>query len=363
MNFQPELFPVGTVFRLNGDDPIFRRRDDGVGLIFTTKCVRRNGINSYVVETTTEQDRKFFPDGMNYRYHLSHIEAIIERGDGPLVIDYGFGAEEAERLYKDVYEEQNSWSRLSGQGVKSSRTHYQIFSIYTLVQHLKAKFLPDAHHCFDQERLINELMSQSFIKAIPSEKLSRFGTPIFTFHCAPKKRVDAWFKANINRFLINVKKAQKEYDQEMSRMMDMDMDAVDDGRDCNDDDDNGPDGPQNPKPQNDDGGSDYTEYDREEGFRRDEAARKDWDRVVAELDGPRHSTVRRVTRTTPGSDPDLFEPLEENPDAMMRESIPLPSDEKKDAVFSNAVIFAEDDEFVDEECGKPSALKFLTEKV
>lgn len=214
---------------------------DCPGLIFTTARVVRNGIRSYVVETTTKypEEASCCPDA--YAYSLCHIEAIILRGRGPLIIEQPHEQESIERLFEDHRDDQCQYNRSRG-GLKSSRSHYQWVFTEMLMYHLKAKFLPDAHHCFDLERAQRELMRQSFVtqyafghgRLTRSLGLDRETQRSLRTWTAPKKRVDAWFVANRNRFLTNLHRAADAYDREISRMLDAGMDLYD--RNSGDDD-------------------------------------------------------------------------------------------------------------------------------
>lgn len=277
MKFAPEHFPSGTVFRLK-DDAHFRRRYGDRE--FTVQKVCRNGVNSYVLKTTRlHENQDIFP-GMYHNFNIDHVEAIVRRGAGPMLIEHDTYPDAAEVVFKDMQRYQNELSpRMYASQPKSSRTHYQILNIEILVRHLVLKFLPDSHHVFDADACRRALMAQSFVHRNCSNSF-------FTVHWAPKKRVDAWFQANKNRFLYSVKRAQREYDAEMSRIMeedlDRDMDVLDAALD---------------KPKVQEEGSCY---DREDGYRRDEAAWCEAATVLGEkepFDDSKAPVVKRVKHT------------------------------------------------------------------
>lgn len=213
MKFAPEHFPSGTVFRLN-DEPSFQRYGNRE---FTVARVCRNGLNSYVLKTTTPHEHQDTFPGMYHTFNIEHVEAIVQRGAGPVLIEHDTYPNAAEAVFEDMRRYQNELSpRMYASQPKSSRTHYQIMSADILVAHLMLKFLPDGHHVFDANACRRALMRQSFVHGNTRRSL-------FTVHWAPKKRVDAWFCANKNRFLINVKKAQQAYEAEVSRIMEEDF--------------------------------------------------------------------------------------------------------------------------------------------
>lgn len=81
IKFCPEHFPPGTQFRC--EDLSYIDKDE----VFTTEKVVRNGVNSFVIVTTTPHPEGNFMAGVMKSYNIDHVTQILSRGEGNVVYE------------------------------------------------------------------------------------------------------------------------------------------------------------------------------------------------------------------------------------------------------------------------------------
>lgn len=233
MKFQPEHFPVGTVFEVAEQVAMCRYTAKIIGegentrtiyeenpdlpriRVFTVEKVIRSGPARYIVVTTTPSEGYV---KHNESYAFDWVERIISRGDGPVKIDHEPGVDSANFHRKEMDLTQSGWGVKHPKQVGAPKSHYIIMSFESMIWLLCRKFSKLGHFVLDTHRMGRALGRQSFVHHV------MFGH--FHVSYAPKKRVNAWFKANVNRFLVPVKKAQREKDKFDAEEFDMDMDVL-----------------------------------------------------------------------------------------------------------------------------------------
>lgn len=189
--FQPEHFPVGTVFTV--DDSVCW--PPGCQSVFRAVSVVRNGFDSYSVETDTPS---FIPKLGNRQFHFGYIKDILSRGKGPVVVNHRwFGLQPPSKSLMDRTSEQEfvSWTHF-GKG----KGQYKTLSLLGTVQWLASCIAP-AGTTIDWDRLLDALVAQSWV---------RRGDEMRGFFYIPKKKLRRWLKQNLNRFALRRVHAERE---------------------------------------------------------------------------------------------------------------------------------------------------------
>lgn len=199
MKFHTHHFPVGTIFVLN--DEMYHYSTSKVpGEEFVATRVVRNGPNSYVVETTKKMNPEAFSD-MNQSYNMSHVKAIIKRGDGPMVFEerefnpMDFKFLEEKHILENYY------------NIKTKKTHFVHWSPRDIVMFCIRDRNTNGGGIFDMEKCLAALDKQSFATSFDH---SKYGIGAVSLD---KKRLKRFLKQNYNRFLVSVKEAQKQQDE------------------------------------------------------------------------------------------------------------------------------------------------------
>lgn len=229
IKWQPAHFPAGTIFQLKDERFFDYLRAVSPMLQFEVKEVRNNGLKSYIIETTKRHEevddkgKPIFRD-MNYSMNLDHVAAIIKRGDGPTLVRYeepGCDPSTVSRLMRDF--QQQKWPEVKGR-FKAPRSHYWFTTPHLLIRYLAIKYMRPGAYCLDVRKAALALETQPFVHSM-----------FRWVSAAPKKRVDAWFKANCNRFLVNLEKEVKRQEEDDARECEADWDCEHPQLDVDDD--------------------------------------------------------------------------------------------------------------------------------
>lgn len=303
----PEHFPPGTVVEVNL--PFWTK--DGKRVIFEVARVVTNGINSFVAETNVKKDTKVFGD-MYESFNLQHIWRIVKAGQHPAIVEYSRSRPEWVKQQYDTHAEaQNAKWRYSNARVKSGKTNYVWDYTYeSLLLHLFDKHRSQGNNMLDLHTMGEELHRQTFIRASVTSFFEGWGYRQVVCS-APKKRVDAWFKANFNRFLLNLKKEELRQLEEMEEAFERSERSYSSSRDDLDDvvfEDSNED-------VREDKLDNTSEFDREDHYRANDRAYKEYEEVfgTTQETPAEKPAVRRVRRTiyshqaTLEADPDRFE--------------------------------------------------------
>lgn len=199
-------FPNGTVFQI-GTSALFGNKD--AQKVFTVANIVRNGVDSYVLQTTTrdEQLNAASRTEMMSSYNIVHVESIIKRGDGPVSVDhnrYGLGTvvQNNSHINQDYY----YWHQK--QEKKYSSGKYVGYDMQGLIISILIKQGTNPAGMYDYGAFASLIYDQSWCH----DKKSN----VFCFYICDKKRLKKFVKQNKNRFLMNVKKtAAIIYKQEM----------------------------------------------------------------------------------------------------------------------------------------------------
>lgn len=196
-------FPVGTIVEfslpLHHDMPT---PTHGTG--YEVKGLIKNGYDSYLVDTGIPHD---FIEDTTRSYHIDHVSKILKRGDGPVLVENagekpGEWAVEEKRIaeYRTQVQEYHP--------VKKGTYVYPNEGLLILLAVSKMK----THHTdlLNTEAMSKLLVKQGFVKTVQIDE--RW----MTYRVVNKKRLKKFVKANYRRFLLPVKKTQKQYDDEMS---------------------------------------------------------------------------------------------------------------------------------------------------
>jgi hypothetical protein len=216
VKFGPAHFPIGTVFTLNKDICL----GENSGKTFEVKQVIQTYQHEYLVETTAQKDQKFFK-GMNYSFHLSHIFEIVSRGSGPVFIDNPNNDQEKNEEVIEMIQKGLSFAKFkcSEHGVCVGKNDIAFFS-KTLGQ-LVWLYGSTQSNAMVSEEKISQIFQKSGFKPRVCDDM--FGY----MYVINKKVFKNWISKNNNRFLTNVKKYKKEFDQMMSALYDEQQDFDD----------------------------------------------------------------------------------------------------------------------------------------
>lgn len=202
IKWQPEHFTKGTIvqlidYYLNEDKtvahaPLFEGQEEA---IVTVESIFKNGVDSWCIATNTYNNFTKTYEMFNF----THIGKIVKRANAPVVIKRNNNRPvENSKKYID--------------GNVYAKSQYVWVSMEEILSALFNKFKVYEKYSlnFDQNKFITEFQKQSFVKV--KKQLG-----YFTVLKASKKKVDHWFKQNLNRFSITKKVAiaiEEKYTQE-----------------------------------------------------------------------------------------------------------------------------------------------------
>lgn len=220
MKFCPEHFPVGTVVQFNEEIRRMRSTEEGVDDgVRTVVSIVRNGVDSYVIKTGRKNRHidgtPFADEGIN----ISYVEAIIKRGDGRVEIDHSyFGTDPSlrQRVCRDAEIMElhqpmtfKRWSDKTGYlgevtWTPKKRNHNTGAIRHLLILEVLRFAQPGL--MFDYERMISDLFEQTWVTHVTERA--------FQFNVVNKKRLRRWLAQNRNRYLVPMKKARHDEDQQ-----------------------------------------------------------------------------------------------------------------------------------------------------
>ena len=197
--FHTGHFPAGTIVVLN-DEMYHYTTSKTPGEEFEITKIVRTGPSNYVLETTKKMDREAFGD-MNQSFNMTHVKAIVKRGDGPMVFhernfdptDFMFLEE------KHIIENHLN--------IKTKKTHFVHWSLRDIVMFCIRDRNINGGGIFDIEKCLEAVNKQSFVNFFDTRAYGIGGFSV------DKKRLKRFMQQNYNRFLISVKKAQKQQDE------------------------------------------------------------------------------------------------------------------------------------------------------
>lgn len=218
VKFQPEHFPVGTFFEVEEQYAMSRYKEvagQAAGstdkryeedfsrpklTIFAVQEIMQISPAQYVLVTTTPGEGFI---KRNASYNLQCVKRIVRRGDGAVKINRmpGFNADVWYR--KEVTMLQSGWRFCYPGVVGSPKTHYISLGGTILIRLLHHKFGPHTQCVLDAQRMAHALRHESFYHTVVLGRTH--------VYYAPKKRVDAWYRANVNRFLLSVRHQEQEH--------------------------------------------------------------------------------------------------------------------------------------------------------
>lgn len=185
-------FPIGTVFQLN-KDVIHEPGDTGLR---TVCSIVRNGIQDYILKTGVMR-----PGVGEEAYHISHVAHVVTRGEGPVKIDQSYNGNQVnERTRAD-------WNTcVITQPLKDYKPRKGYIATLSVDLILMLE-LEKAGHPWDTPDIHKV---RKAVMAQPWTKIIKVGfAHLVEFN---KKRLRKFIKANFNRWLTDLAKAQKEYD-------------------------------------------------------------------------------------------------------------------------------------------------------
>lgn len=218
MKFQPEHFPVGTIFEVAPEHGMVHYKEITTGegesakvtyeedrdapkqTVFTALFVMRAGPTNYIVVTSTRGEGYV---KMNQGFHLSLIKRIVQPSGAHVVVRYD-GNVPPNWHYEEMSRTQQGWGTRYPGLIGHPKSHYIVLSYPTMMMLLMHKFMRPGPYCLDVNSMGRAMGRQSFVHQV---ELGQFHVSY-----APKKRLNAWFKANVNRFLTPVKEAQRQHD-------------------------------------------------------------------------------------------------------------------------------------------------------
>lgn len=211
MKFHTHHFPKGTIVVLD-DDMCGYTTSKIPGEEFETTKVVRTGPSNYVLETTKKMNPEVFGD-MNQAFNVTCVKAIVKRGDGPVV----FHEQDFDPMDFRFLEEKHILADYLN--IKIKKTHFAHWSLRDILIFC-INTRPVNGSMLDMERMLSAVEKQSFVKT--SDRNGQ------GFGCVSvdKKRLKRFIKQNYNRFLVNVKKAQKEQDDMYDEINERDLDAA-----------------------------------------------------------------------------------------------------------------------------------------
>lgn len=207
MKFCTHHFPVGTKFRLS-DSILSCVNDLTADGVYEVREIIQNGVDSFVLRTG--RTHTIGPSDVEEGFNIDHVSEIVKRGDGPVVIDYGWHSFHQKRLLEDVLRMRATHAPSPG--------FYLTGSVQSVVFYELSK-LTGAKGMLVSRRLFRLLETQSWVTRNNPDFL-----PVWRIN---KKRLRKWLKANYLRFQ-DTKKAQLKAEQDLEdELYARDMDHLD----------------------------------------------------------------------------------------------------------------------------------------
>lgn len=222
IKLSPAHFPAGTLFRCD----ISHFTEEARNRVRKATVVSYNGPGSAVVyfEPNVTADDELV-NGIN----IEHVCEIIKRGDGEVIfLNHGKKGFATQRYIRDALDLKYGQKNESWEGIRrdfSLRNNYLFFDYQEIVRVLIERYHADTcGDYFDIEAICKAIAYSSFVRKIKSSPESGWHYVI----CANKKRMNKWFKTNLNRFKRSLdsvrKEEQKYYDKIYNEDFDHDRD-------------------------------------------------------------------------------------------------------------------------------------------
>lgn len=217
MKFQPQHFPVGTVFELL--DESVQYVQDGQS-IFTCTDITQNGVRSFVLKTG--RTREGFPSDCGEGFNIDHVKRIITRGNLGVKTDYGYFATNGPNtlLKKDVAMSSIP-CKIEGwpQNVRFRKGYHYTLSIDSYVMEYINRTAPRGLQV-DYSALLRDVQKKAwFVRIMIGRSLHVSGFD--------KKRLRKWIDANLNRYLCPVNALERREEEQARAAYEADMDALD----------------------------------------------------------------------------------------------------------------------------------------
>ena len=192
----PEFYPQGTLVALNS-------LVDKKQSVHEVAKVIANGADSYLIAFLEPCPHI---ENMLHSVHLSQVEKIIKRGDGPLVIDYNL----SERAQFHLKEMNDFQKRYAGIFI-ARKNHYNGPDLGRIFAHIVSKYAKPSL-LVDVNAMARAYADNNKCTLFPISKTWPADWETFS---VPKKKANRFVKQNLNRFLLNGGKIQLDYDQYM----------------------------------------------------------------------------------------------------------------------------------------------------
>lgn len=193
--YNPAFFPEGTLITLSrniaqiGNDKYYPD-------VFVVKRVIQNGIDSFVLETTTKEVFSFHnSQDVYFKVNIEYVQRIVQRGAGAVKIERWRGADFSER---DPIWAKDSFPALA------KKKHWLIYSGWWSNSYKVNGMAAQLGSVIGFSAMLEALVNQPFVKELIP--LNNFDMPVYLMS---KKRAKRFIKQNFNRFLSSSKKAQK----------------------------------------------------------------------------------------------------------------------------------------------------------
>lgn len=227
VKFGTHHFPVGTIFKIKEDKLLGFRS----GLELEVKAIIRNDVRSFVIESTTPDtsDQTFSEMGTGVSINICHVEKIIKRGTGPVLVsdfksDKELVAERIEYIQERLMRGKES-AMSFGVNVRKNEyllTHFDFEAMIWLLTDERIDSVAD----------IGRIMT-----CVEKSSLFRKGSVQWMgdYFIVKKKAFKKWLKQNINRFYCSLNRLEKDRDEMDQAMLDREFGfeehAEDDDRD------------------------------------------------------------------------------------------------------------------------------------
>lgn len=203
--FGTHHFPIGTVFTISGTGLANHDTDRQ----WTVAGIARNGVRSYVLRTG--EFKMIAGSNHEIMYNISYVDHIVKRGTGPLVIDHNYhgmrpAKDKQVRKDLDLLEIRSPFENFV-----PKKGFYNTGGLNTVVLYEASKIGHESM-AVDLNALTTAVGQQTWCKSVAAKGY---------FHVAVvnKKRLRRFIQQNINRFLFDVKKAERIDDEESSKYM------------------------------------------------------------------------------------------------------------------------------------------------
>lgn len=200
----PSFFPKGTLVTVSR---ILMGMHTTLQLafpsVFTVNRVVQNGVNSFLLETTTPDTSSIAEPGELYKFNIHHVTGIVMRG---IEMDVEY--------YKDSFGNDCGDHAVSASDLEKYATYnksewmvHDQFGLGLIIRRLVGDKLKGKGVALDAWGMVCLLEKQTFVK-VSKPVFSR----MYEMRLVNKKRTKRFVKQNVNRFLYSAEKRQRELD-------------------------------------------------------------------------------------------------------------------------------------------------------